>query len=368
MGSRLEGLLSAATVFGLLLTGGPAVAANSENGQEASRLDLAVSNADADAKLIAISLSTHAQLNVEDMDLELLWAGLRESPISLLREQKADLALIDLGDAALTELSEDDELRSVMKLWLRGGSEDDADDQGKLLLADPSVRPDTVELLLASLFGNDHKITLTRIDKNRLDPSVAIDSGLPIARHAGVDNYLEAMDLPSPSDEESATEVAAVSNTEAHQPELKPTVEVSEPEPKPKPTVEARPAHSPIPRPPGIVNGRSFTLYFNSDEAKLTKDDFKAVAAACNYAATLPRARFVIAGHTDTVGSKTYNKALAENRASSVAEAIRNDPRFREALSVMEYGELKLAVPTDDETAEPLNRRVDITVFVDEEG
>ncbi|MEM7025600.1 MAG: hypothetical protein AAF637_23915, partial [Pseudomonadota bacterium] len=44
------------------------------------------------------------------------------------------------------------------------------------------------------------------------------------------------------------------------------------------------------------------------------------------------------------------------------AATIRNDERFKDALNVIEFGENELAIPTGDETGEPMNRRVVITV------
>jgi flagellar motor protein MotB len=57
-----------------------------------------------------------------------------------------------------------------------------------------------------------------------------------------------------------------------------------------------------------------------------------------------------------------YNTYLSRLRAQSAAKAIENDPRFREALSVIEFGEAIPAVPTADEVPEPMNRRVEIIV------
>ena len=111
--------------------------------------------------------------------------------------------------------------------------------------------------------------------------------------------------------------------------------------------------------------GRSFTLYFDTAEAQLDRSDFKSVAEACKFAATLPNARFIISGHTDTVGSDAYNQGLSRKRAHVVANAIRNDPRFREALNVVEFGESKLAIATGDGVNEPMNRRVEISVVMD---
>ena len=125
-----------------------------------------------------------------------------------------------------------------------------------------------------------------------------------------------------------------------------------------------QPAQTPI---PGQISGtRSYVLYFDTDEATIDKGHISSVARACRYAAKLSRAKFVISGHTDTAGTTSYNDDLAKRRASVVAGAIRNDPRFREALSVVEFGEAKPALKTRDGVSEQMNRRVVITILPDQ--
>ncbi|MBV8524435.1 MAG: OmpA family protein [Acetobacteraceae bacterium] len=72
--------------------------------------------------------------------------------------------------------------------------------------------------------------------------------------------------------------------------------------------------------------------------------------------------RFRIEGHTDTVGSPTYNKLLSERRAAAVAGYV--SEKFgieRSRLEAVGMGEEGLAVPTPPQTPEPRNRRVQIT-------
>ena len=69
--------------------------------------------------------------------------------------------------------------------------------------------------------------------------------------------------------------------------------------------------------------------------------------------------RFRIEGHTDTVGSAAYNRALSDRRAAAVRDYLASnfkvDPSRLEAVGMGEEG---LLVPTADQTAEPRNRRV----------
>jgi outer membrane protein OmpA-like peptidoglycan-associated protein len=109
--------------------------------------------------------------------------------------------------------------------------------------------------------------------------------------------------------------------------------------------------------------GKSFAVYFDFDVATFDLGQIDIVQEACGYAATLPSAEFIVAGHADTMGPEPYNDRLSLARAQSVASIIRNDPRFRDALDVIKFGEHRPAVATADEVAEPKNRRVVITVM-----
>jgi OOP family OmpA-OmpF porin len=71
--------------------------------------------------------------------------------------------------------------------------------------------------------------------------------------------------------------------------------------------------------------------------------------------------RFRIEGHTDTVGSPQYNKALSERRADAVVDYVAK--KFGVAASRMQavgMGEDGLLVPTPPQTPEPRNRRVEV--------
>jgi len=108
--------------------------------------------------------------------------------------------------------------------------------------------------------------------------------------------------------------------------------------------------------------GKSFLVYFDFDVSDFDMGQIDIVENACGYAAGLPSAEFILAGHADTMGPEPYNDWLSLARAQSVAEVIRGDPRFHDALHVITFGERRPAVPSGDEMLEPKNRRVLITV------
>jgi outer membrane protein OmpA-like peptidoglycan-associated protein len=69
-----------------------------------------------------------------------------------------------------------------------------------------------------------------------------------------------------------------------------------------------------------------------------------------------------IIGHTDTVGKADANEALALKRAQAIAELIKSKGLQTNALSVESHGERNPVIATADETPEPRNRRVEISI------
>jgi OmpA-OmpF porin, OOP family len=71
--------------------------------------------------------------------------------------------------------------------------------------------------------------------------------------------------------------------------------------------------------------------------------------------------RFRIEGHTDTVGSRAYNKELSARRATAVTDYLASNFHVeRSRVEAIGMGEDGLLVPTPDQTPEPRNRRVQV--------
>jgi peptidoglycan-associated lipoprotein len=69
-----------------------------------------------------------------------------------------------------------------------------------------------------------------------------------------------------------------------------------------------------------------------------------------------------VIGHTDSLGSAESNEALSLKRSQWVADQLRKLAPADMILAIEAHGEGNPAVPTPDETNEPRNRRVEITV------
>jgi outer membrane protein OmpA-like peptidoglycan-associated protein len=106
----------------------------------------------------------------------------------------------------------------------------------------------------------------------------------------------------------------------------------------------------------------SFMLYFKAGGAVLTDESRALIPAILDAARKHPVADVSVIGHTDTVGNSEANEKLGLQRAQSVAEIIKKAGLQVHDLTVASHGEKNPLVATPDNTAEPKNRRVEITV------
>ena len=105
-----------------------------------------------------------------------------------------------------------------------------------------------------------------------------------------------------------------------------------------------------------------FLLYFEQGGAQLTGESQRLLARIVERAQTRLSVDMSVIGHSDTQGAANANEALALKRATAIAEQLR-DLGLKNAVMVVEsHGERNLLVPTPDDTAEPRNRRVEITL------
>ena len=69
-----------------------------------------------------------------------------------------------------------------------------------------------------------------------------------------------------------------------------------------------------------------------------------------------------VAGHTDSVGSDSYNQRLSEQRASSVASYLQSRGVANQRLQISGYGESRPVDSNETESGRANNRRVEITL------
>ncbi|MEO7558465.1 MAG: OmpA family protein, partial [Gammaproteobacteria bacterium] len=69
-----------------------------------------------------------------------------------------------------------------------------------------------------------------------------------------------------------------------------------------------------------------------------------------------------VAGHTDSVGTDSYNQALSERRASAVAGFLGSRGVMQQRMIVVGAGESRPVASNDTEAGRAQNRRVEITL------
>ena len=113
----------------------------------------------------------------------------------------------------------------------------------------------------------------------------------------------------------------------------------------------------PPPPPPAASEPTTFIVFFDFNRSNLTPEAAKVVAEAASKANTTGRVRIVITGHTDTVGSASYNFHLSERRAATVKAALVADGLPATDITTIGKGFNDPLVPTGPNVREPQNRR-----------
>ncbi|HUB16400.1 MAG TPA: OmpA family protein [Acetobacteraceae bacterium] len=124
-------------------------------------------------------------------------------------------------------------------------------------------------------------------------------------------------------------------------------------------------AARPRPAQPAEAAGRSvnLTVDFPNGSAELTPTAMATLdqLGKALSSTELASFKFRVEGHTDTVGSMTYNQTLSQQRADAVVSYIESKygvPAAR--LEAVGMGEKGLLVQTPPQTPEPRNRRVEV--------
>jgi outer membrane protein OmpA-like peptidoglycan-associated protein len=79
-----------------------------------------------------------------------------------------------------------------------------------------------------------------------------------------------------------------------------------------------------------------------------------------------PGSDLLIVGHTDQVGSATYNQALSERRAAAAANYLVAQGVRRTRIATRGMGEMEPAASNDTELGRQTNRRVAVAIYASE--
>jgi outer membrane protein OmpA-like peptidoglycan-associated protein len=107
---------------------------------------------------------------------------------------------------------------------------------------------------------------------------------------------------------------------------------------------------------------RHFTLYFQFESDELTAESRALVPDVLQAVKDIPFPEVNVIGHTDTTGNSTSNVELGLRRANVVRRLLLDAGLDGSLIEVTSHGEADLLVQTPDDTFEPRNRRVEISV------
>lgn len=106
----------------------------------------------------------------------------------------------------------------------------------------------------------------------------------------------------------------------------------------------------------------SFMLYYQTGDAQLTAASQALIPRVIAAVRSRPAPDVSVIGHTDTAGNSEANEKLGLQRAQSIAELMKKAGLKAHDLTIASHGEQNPLVKTPDNTPEPKNRRVEITV------
>ena len=104
----------------------------------------------------------------------------------------------------------------------------------------------------------------------------------------------------------------------------------------------------------------SFLLFFESDTSELTHESKNLLPEIVRIIQNRKRNEIYVVGHTDRVGTELYNINLSSKRALYVKDLLVSSGIKSSDIDVSFHGETMPLVYTEDEVAEPLNRRVEV--------
>ena len=94
--------------------------------------------------------------------------------------------------------------------------------------------------------------------------------------------------------------------------------------------------------------------------SEVLADDRPVIEAHARYLETNPGAAITLEGHADERGTREYNIALGERRATSVRDMMLFGGASEQQIQTISYGEERPVAEGHDESAWALNRRVEV--------
>lgn len=107
---------------------------------------------------------------------------------------------------------------------------------------------------------------------------------------------------------------------------------------------------------------KSWKVLFDFNEHQITAESASTLDGVADFLADVECQAILLHGHTDWVGSITYNQALSTRRSEAVREYLIGLGMAEDLIEITWYGEEKPQADNTSDTGRQLNRRVEIMV------
>ncbi len=113
-------------------------------------------------------------------------------------------------------------------------------------------------------------------------------------------------------------------------------------------------------------DGSKAGVYFETNKYNISSNSRLALDKLQKIFAEYPETNILIEGHTDDVGTDTYNMSLSQRRADAVGDYLKAAGISSSRLIIRWYGESQPKVPNDSDANRALNRRVQFVITANE--
>lgn len=117
----------------------------------------------------------------------------------------------------------------------------------------------------------------------------------------------------------------------------------------------------------GIVVTFESGLLFDFDSVALRENAEENLSEFANSMREFPETDILIVGHTDSIGSESYNQRLSERRAQSAGNYLVEQGLEWDRLRLEGRGESEAVASNETEEGRQQNRRVEVAIYADEE-
>ena len=113
-------------------------------------------------------------------------------------------------------------------------------------------------------------------------------------------------------------------------------------------------------------DGTKAGVYFETNKYNISNNSKLALDKLQKIFAEYPETNILVEGHTDNVGTDTYNLGLSQRRADAVGNSLKATGISSSRLITRWYGESQPKVANDSDTNRAMNRRVQFVITANE--